>query len=85
MGSKSEEISEKTENKRAGKERAIMKRWIPLEKQSKKAQKEYHDKQRRSWNGVCPVTRVAPSRKAYDRSRIKQEDRQGRGGSEMQG
>ena len=59
-----------------------MKRWIPLDKQSKKAQKEYHNKQRGSWNGVCPVTRAAPNRKAYDRSRIKQEDRQFRGADE---
>ena len=29
---------------------------IPLEKQSKRAQKEHHDKQRGSWNGVVPVS-----------------------------
>ena len=45
---------------------------IPLEKQSKRAQKEHHDKQRGSWNGVVPVTRVIPNKRAYDRSRAKQ-------------
>lgn len=48
---------------------------VPLKKQSKRSQKEYHAKQRGSWNGLCPVTRTAPSGKAYDRNRIKQGDR----------
>ena len=39
---------------------------IPLEKQSKRAQKAHHDKQRGSWNGVVPVTRVIPNKRAYD-------------------
>ena len=56
-----------------------MEQLTPLNKQSKKAQKEYHDKQRGSWNGICPVTRTVPNRKAYDRNRIKQTDRQTRG------
>lgn len=56
-----------------------MEQWTPLNKQSKKAQKEYHDKQRGSWNGICPMTRTVPNRKAYDRNRIKQTDRQTRG------
>ena len=50
-------------------------KFIPLKKQSKRAQKEYHDKQRGSWNGVVPVTRVIPNKKAYDRKRAKQADR----------
>lgn len=50
-------------------------KFIPLKKQSKRAQKEYHDKQRGSWNGVVPVTRVIPNKKAYDRKRTKQADR----------
>lgn len=54
-------------------------RVVPLKKQSKKAQKEYNDKQRGSWNGLCPVTRTVPNKKAYDRNRAKQADR-GRGG-----
>ena len=48
---------------------------VPLEKQSKKAQREWHKQQRGSWNGVCPVTRVVPSRKAYDRNRLREESR----------
>lgn len=55
-----------------------MTRVVPLRKQSKKAQKEYNDKQRGSWNGLCPVTRTVPNKKAYDRNRVKQSDR-GRG------
>ena len=49
-------------------------KFIPLKKQSKRAQKEYHDKQRGSWNGVVPITRVIPNKKAYDRKRAKQAD-----------
>ena len=52
-----------------------MKKMIPLAKQSKARQREYHAAQRGSWNGVNPVSRVVPSGRAYDRNRIKQEDR----------
>lgn len=55
---------------------------IPLDKQSKKAQKEYHNRQRGSCNGLCPVTRTVPNRKAYDRNRIKHEDRRIGGGED---
>ena len=48
-----------------------MKKVIPLAKQSKKAQKQYHAKQRGSWHGLSPVTRVVPSKKIYDRKKIK--------------
>ena len=48
---------------------------VPLHKQSKKQQREYHAKQRGSWQGLCPVTRTVPNRKAYDRNRTKQADR----------
>lgn len=48
-----------------------MRQFIPLEKQSKKAQKAYHTKQRGSWNGVSPVTRVIPNGKVYDRNQEK--------------
>ena len=53
-----------------------MKQMIPLKKQSKKAQKEQHAKQRGSWYGICPITRTVPNGKAYDRNRIKREDRE---------
>lgn len=48
---------------------------VPLKKRSKRAQKEYHSRQRASWMGVNPVTRVVPSGKNYDRRKIKQDTR----------
>ena len=48
------------------------KRMIPLAKQSKARQREYHAARRGSWNGVNPVSRIVPSGRAYDRNRIKQ-------------
>lgn len=48
---------------------------VPLDKRSKKAQREYHAKQRGSWHGVNPITRTVQSRKTYDRERVKQADR----------
>ena len=52
-----------------------MKQIVSLKKQSKKAQKAFYDKQRVSWNGVCPISQIIPNGKAYDRNRIKQSDR----------
>lgn len=46
-----------------------MEKWIPLEKRSKKAQKAFHAQRRGSWNGVNPVTKVIPNKKAYNRKR----------------
>ena len=50
---------------------------VPLQKQSKKNQKAYHAQKRGSWNGISPVSRVVPSKKAYSRSRLRQADRKG--------
>lgn len=47
----------------------------PLGKQSKSEQRKFYASKRGSWNGVSPVTRIAQSRRVYDRNRIKQEDR----------
>ena len=47
---------------------------IPLNKQSKKAQRRYHAAKRGDWNGVSPVTRVIPNKKAYDRKRAGREN-----------
>jgi len=47
----------------------------PLMKQSKRAKKEYYASRRGSWNGVVPVTKVIPDKRAYDRKRAKQADR----------
>ena len=52
---------------------------VPLKKQSKRAQKEFHSKRRGSWYGILPVTRTVPSRRLYDRKRITREDRWARG------
>ena len=48
---------------------------VPLNKRSKKAQREYHAKQRGFWYGVNPITRTVPSGKIYDRNRVKRVDR----------
>lgn len=47
-----------------------MKNFIPLEKQSKKQQKEFYSSKRGSWNGVNPVTKVVQSKKVYNRKRL---------------
>lgn len=47
-----------------------MNKFTPLNKQSKKAQREFHNSQRNTWNGVNPVTRVVPNKKAYDRKKL---------------
>lgn len=52
-----------------------MKKVIPLVKMSKKKQRAYHAKQRRSWYGLSPVTRIVPNGKAYDRNARKRSDR----------
>ena len=57
-----------------------MKKYIPLNKQSKKTRKEYYAKQRGDWGELSPVTRTVPNGKAYDRNRIKREDRSYFGG-----
>lgn len=48
---------------------------IPLKKQSKKSRRKYYAKQRGSWNGIDPITRIVKSKKTYDRHRIKQTNR----------
>ena len=52
-----------------------MKQIIPLNKQGKREQKEYHAKKRGSWSEVNPVTWVVPNGKVYDRNRIKRSAR----------
>lgn len=44
----------------------------PIEKQTKRAKRAFYAQQRGSWNGVKPVTRVAKSKKLYDRSRFRE-------------
>ena len=43
--------------------------YIPLEKQSKRKQREYFASRRGSWGNVNPVTRKPPNPKAYSRKK----------------
>lgn len=52
-----------------------MKQYVTIDKRSKKAQKEYYSKQRRTWGEMNPVTRSVPSGKVYNRNKDKQERR----------
>lgn len=47
-------------------------KFVPKKKKSKKSQKAENAKKRCSWT-FCPITRIVPSRKRYDRNRIKRE------------
>jgi hypothetical protein len=47
-------------------------KFVPKKKMSKKSQKAENAKKRCSW-AFCPITRIVPSRKRYDRNRIKRE------------
>ena len=47
-------------------------KFIPLEKQSKRKQKERHATQRRDWGSLNPVTRKAENGRAYNRKKSKQ-------------
>lgn len=44
-----------------------MTNFVPIEKQSKKAQREFHNAQRNLW-GLNPVTRKVPNRKAFSKA-----------------
>lgn len=44
-----------------------MEKFVPYEKLSKKAKKQYDAKKRGSWGNVCPVTRCETDRRAYRR------------------
>ena len=52
-----------------------MDKYVSLDKRSKKAQKEYYSKRRRTWGDVNPVTRTVPSGKTYNRKKDKQKMR----------
>lgn len=45
-----------------------MTKFVPVEKRSAKAKKEYYNKQRNGWNGVDPHRKVFSSAKDYSRS-----------------
>lgn len=46
-------------------------KFIPYTKLSKKKKKERDGEKRNTWEGMSPVTRVAPDKKKYDRKRDK--------------
>ena len=50
-------------------------KYVPFEKMSKKAQKEYHKRHRNTWGELKPVTRIVPNKKAYSRQASKKEAR----------
>lgn len=52
-----------------------MNKYIPLNKQSKRQQREYHRQRRGDWNGLSPVTRADANPKAYDRNKSKKDTR----------
>ena len=47
-------------------------KFVPLEKLSKRKQKEHHAMQRRDWGNLNPVKKKAENGKAYDRKKSKQ-------------
>ena len=53
-----------------------MDKMIPLAKQSKANKRKYYLARRGSWNGLSPVTRIAKSRKVYDRNKQKRQTRE---------
>ena len=52
-----------------------MDRFVPIGKQSKKKQKEWGAKQRKTWGEFSPVTRTVPNGKAYNRKKLKADER----------
>ena len=49
-----------------------MKKYVPLNKRSKKEQREYYSRRRRTWGELNPVTRSVPGGKKYNRKKEKQ-------------
>ncbi len=49
-------------------------KFVPIEKQSKKAQKESAKAKRASWGGVKPVTKVIPHTKADKLKKLKEKE-----------
>lgn len=56
----------------------MKKSFVPINKQSKKAQKTYHSAQRSTWGILNPATRTMPNGKAYYRKKQKAHDREPR-------
>ena len=56
----------------------MKKSFVPISKQTKKAQKAYHSAQRSTWGILNPATRTMPNGRAYNRKKQKAHDRSGR-------
>ena len=56
----------------------MKKSFVPISKQTKKAQKAYHSAQRSTRGILNPATRTMPNGKAYNRKKQKANDRSGR-------
>ena len=52
-----------------------MKKYVSLDKRSKKAQREYYSERRHTWGELNPVTRSVPSGKTYNRKKEKKKIR----------
>jgi hypothetical protein len=48
---------------------SMKQKYVPLEKRSKREQREYYTSQRRSWGEVNPITKTIPSKKVYNRKK----------------
>ena len=59
----------------------MKKSFVPISKQTKKAQKAYHSLRRSTWGILNPATRTMPNGRAYNRKKQKANDRSGRGSS----
>ena len=57
-----------------GGRRIILKTYISKSKRSKKARKALNSENRKSWNGLCPTTQIVPSKKKYNRKKLKNGD-----------
>ncbi|MDO4458464.1 MAG: hypothetical protein Q4C42_00005 [Clostridia bacterium] len=53
----------------------MAKKFVSVEKLSKKAKKAYYNEQRSTWGVANPATKVVESKKAYNRKKQKQSDR----------
>ena len=61
-----------------------MKKYVSLDKRSKKAKREFYSERRRTWGDVNPVTRSVPSGKTYNRKKEKRKiDRELRDGFDV--
>lgn len=53
----------------------MMQKFTPLEKMSKKERQAFHKSQRGTWGAINPVTRKPGNPKAYNRKKVRQEER----------